>query len=350
MATSTSAGSPTSEVDEKSIAPLAVSLGDPAGIGPEVIAKAWAIRAAHRLHPFFAIGDSRSISKVWDGPTETISHPSEAVAIFDRALPVLRVDDPGEIIPGQPNLAGARCALDSVEIAVGLARSGAASAMVTGPVAKSQLYSIGFSHPGQTEFIAERCGVAAENVAMMLVGGDLRTVPITIHTPLRKVADLLSIELIVSRARTVVRGLMRDFAIPKPRLAMAGLNPHGGEGGAMGREELDIIAPAVAELRAENIDVAGPLSPDTMFHAAARAEYDAAICMYHDQALIPLKTLYFDTGVNMTMGLPVLRTSPDHGTAFGIAGRGVASPRAMIAAIALASECARARLGGAHGS
>ncbi|WP_374390529.1 4-hydroxythreonine-4-phosphate dehydrogenase PdxA, partial [Sandaracinobacter sp.] len=245
--------------------------------------------------------------------------------------------------PGKPNLAGARCALDSLEMAVGLARSGAASGLVTGPVAKAQLYAIGFTHPGQTEFVAERCGVAAENVAMMMVGPDLRTVPVTIHRPLAAVPASLSVELIVSRARTVARGLIRDFGIPRPRLAVAGLNPHAGEGGAMGREEIDIIQPAIAQLREEGMDVSGPLSPDTMFHAAARIAYDAAICMYHDQALIPLKTLHFDTGVNMTLGLPVLRTSPDHGTAFGIAGRGEANPRAMIAAIALAGQCALAR-------
>jgi 4-hydroxythreonine-4-phosphate dehydrogenase len=324
-------------------APLAVSLGDPAGVGPEVVAKTWAIRAAHRLPPFFAIGDLRSVRAVWDGPVETILHPSEALATFDRALPLLQVDDPGDIVPGEPNLAGARCALDSVEIAVGLARSGAASGLVTGPVAKAQLYAIGFSHPGQTEFIAERCGVAVENVAMMLVGPDLRTVPVTIHRPFARVVEALSTGLIVSRVRVVVRALVRDFGIRAPRLAIAGLNPHAGEGGTIGREEIDIIAPAVAELRAEGIDAVGPLSADTLFHAAARARYDAAICMYHDQALIPLKTLFFDTGVNMTVGLPVLRTAPDHGTAFGIAGRGEASPRAMIAAIALAGECAGAR-------
>lgn len=325
------------------LAPLAVSLGDPAGIGPEVIAKAWAIRAAHRLPPFFAIGDRRSVEAVWDGPIGLISHPSEATGLFETALPLLQVDDPGDIEPGKPNLAGARCALDSVEMAVGLARSGAASGLVTGPVAKSQLYAIGFRHPGQTEFVAERCGVAAENVAMMMVGPDLRTVPVTIHRPLARVAEALSTELIVSRARTVVRGLVRDFGVLRPRLAVAGLNPHAGEQGAMGREELDIIAPAIAILREEGVDVSGPWSPDTMFHAAARSAYDVAICMYHDQALIPLKTLYFDTGVNMTLGLPVLRTSPDHGTAFGIAGRGEANPRAMIAAIVLAGQCARAR-------
>lgn len=325
-------------------AALAVSLGDPAGVGPEVIAKAWAVRAAHRLPPFFAIGDRRSLEAVWGGPIEAIAHPADAMDVFERALPLLQVDDPGDILPGQPNLAGARCALDSVEMAVGLARSGAASGLVTGPVAKAQLYAIGFRHPGQTEFVAERCGVAAENVAMMMVGPDLRTVPVTIHRPLAKVPEGLTTELIVSRARTVVRGLIRDFGIAAPRLAVAGLNPHAGEGGTMGREEIDVIAPAIAQLREEGMDVSGPHSPDTMFHSAARAGYDAAICMYHDQALIPLKTLYFDTGVNMTLGLPVLRTSPDHGTAFGIAGRGEANPRAMIAAIALAGRCAQARL------
>jgi len=325
------------------LAPLAVSLGDPAGVGPEVVAKAWAIREAHRLHPFFAIGDKRSIEAVWDGPVVQIGHPGEASEVFETALPLLQVDDPGEIIPGTPNLAGARCALDSVELAVGLARAGSASGLVTGPVAKSQLYAIGFTHPGQTEFIAERCGVAAENVAMMLVGPDLRTVPITIHKPFATVVDFLTVELIVSRARVCARGLIRDFGIAEPRLAVAGLNPHAGEGGSLGREEIDIIAPAIAELRAEGLQVMGPMPPDTMFHAAARAHYDAAICMYHDQALIPLKTLYFDTGVNMTLGLPLLRTAPDHGTAFNIAGRGEATPRAMIAAIALAGQCAAAR-------
>lgn len=323
--------------------PLAVSIGDPAGIGPEVIAKAWAIRAAHRLPPFFAIGDRRSIEAVWDGPIAQIARPGDTKRLFDDALPLLQVDEPGEIIPGQPTLAGARVALDSVEMAVGLARSGAASALVTGPVAKSQLYAIGFAHPGQTEFVAERCGVAAENVAMMMAGPDLRTVPVTIHKALASVPRALTTELILSRARAVVRGLQRDFGIARPRLAIAGLNPHAGEGGAMGREEIDIIQPAIRILQEDGVDIIGPLSPDTMFHSSARTAYDAAICMYHDQALIPLKTLYFDLGVNVTLGLPVLRTAPDHGTAFNIAGRGEANPRAMIAAIALAGECARTR-------
>ena len=325
------------------IAPLAVSLGDPAGIGPEVIAKAWAIRDAHRLPVFFAIGDRRSIEAVWQGPIAQISHPGAAAGVFSEALPLLQVDEPEAVTPGRPSESGARCALDSLETAVGLARSGAASGLVTGPVSKAQLYSIGFRYPGQTEFVAERCGRAAENVAMMMVGPDLRTVPVTIHCPLAKVASSLTAELIVSRTRTTVRGLQRDFGIERPRIAIAGLNPHAGEGGRIGSEELDVIAPAIATLRARGIEVEGPFSPDAMFHAPARALYDAAICMYHDQALIPLKTLYFDLGVNVTLGLPLLRTSPDHGTAFQIAGRGEANPRAMIAAIALAGQCARTR-------
>ncbi len=325
-------------------APLAVALGDPAGIGPEVIAKAWATRAVHGLRPFFAIGDRRSIEAVWDGPIAPITRPDAAAEVFETALPLVQVDDPGDIEPGRPNLAGARCALDALELAVGLARSGAASALVTGPVSKAQLYAIGFQHPGQTEFVAERCGVAPEIVAMMMVGPDLRTVPVTIHRPLAEVPAALSTDLIVARTRVAVRGLQRDFGLASPRVAVAGLNPHAGEGGALGREEVEIIAPAVAQLRDEGIEAVGPLPPDTMFHASARRTFDVAICMYHDQALIPVKTLNFDEGVNVTLGLPVLRTAPDHGTAFDIAGTGRASPRAMIAAIRLAGECAAARL------
>lgn len=344
MASAAAVSAPRQGAADRILAPLAVALGDPAGVGPEVIAKAWSTRSVHQLQPFFAIGDRRSIEAVWDGPVATIAHPGAALAVFPDALPLLQVDDPGEITPGRPNLAGARCALDSLELAVGLARTGAASALVTGPVAKAQLYAIGFQHPGQTEFVAERCGVAADNVAMMMVGPDLRTVPVTIHRPLAEVPGAISVDLILSRVRVVVRGLQRDFAIPHPRVAVAGLNPHAGEGGAIGEEELTTILPAIEALRADGIDVTGPHAPDTLFHERMRPSYDVAICMYHDQALIPIKTLYFDEGVNMTMGIPVVRTAPDHGTAFDIAGTGVASPRAMIAAIRLAGECARARL------
>lgn len=320
-----------------------MSLGDPAGIGPEIIAKAWEAREAHALRPFFAVGDIRSVEAVWHGPVANITDPANAIACFAEALPVIAVHDTDDIVPGQPNPAGARCALDSLEYAVGLARSGAAAGVVTGPVAKAQLYEIGFVHPGQTEFIAERCGVSPGNVAMMLAGPSLRTVPITVHVPLAQVPSMLSIELILARAHTVERGLVRDFGIARPRLAFAGFNPHAGEGGAIGREEIDLLLPAIEQLRAEGIDAIGPLAADTMFHARARAAYDVALCLYHDQALIPIKTLDFDEGVNLTLGLPIIRTAPDHGTAFGIAGSNVAHPGATIAAIALAGRCAEYR-------
>ena len=326
------------------IAPLAVALGDPAGIGPEIVAKAWDARRAHALSPFFAIGDQRSLDAVWPGPVKVISSPDEAVDCFDRALPLIQIHDTGHIIPGEPDLAGARCALDSLELAAGLARSPMVGGLVTAPVAKAQLYAIGFAHPGQTEFVAERCGVSSANAVMMLAGPTLRAVPITTHIPLREVADAVSVDLIVAKARATERGLTRNFGIERPRLAIAGFNPHAGEHGALGREEIDLIIPAVEILRAEGIDIIGPLAADTMFHARAREQYDCALCLYHDQALIPLKTLHFDEGVNITLGLPIVRTAPDHGTAFAIAGRNQAHPGAMIAAIALAAEAARNRL------
>lgn len=323
--------------------PLAVALGDPAGIGPEIVAKAWEARRAEGLAPFFAVGDTRAIEAVWQGPVQRVTSPAEAMSVFDRALPLMVVDDAGEIRPGEPNLEGARCSLDSLEVATGLTRSGVAAALVTGPVAKAQLYAIGFTHPGQTEFVAERCGIAKENVVMMLAGPDLRVVPVTTHMPLREVADMVSTELIAAKARTTARELTRKFGVANPRLAFAGFNPHAGEDGALGREEIDVIAPAIAMLREEGIEAFGPMAADTMFHARARRQYDAAICLYHDQALIPLKTLYFDEGVNITLGLPIIRTAPDHGTAFNIAGKDLAHPGAMIAAIRLAAEAAERR-------
>jgi 4-hydroxythreonine-4-phosphate dehydrogenase len=324
--------------------PLAVSLGDPAGIGPEVIAKCWDNRGEFNLPPFVAIGDPRSLAAVWDGPIATIDDPREADSAFDVGLPLIQIAAAEADIPGHPSVAGAHCSLDSLELAVGLARSGSAAAVVTGPIAKEQLYAIGFAHPGQTEFVAERCGVASANVAMMLAGPTLRTVPVTTHIPLSRVADALSSALIESRGRSALRGLQRNFAIPEPRLAVAALNPHAGESGTLGREEIEIIAPAIAALAAEGWRVSGPYSADTMFHEAARARYDAALCMYHDQALIPLKALHFESGVNVTLGLPIVRTAPDHGTAFDIAGRDRADPRAMASAIRMAAECALNRL------
>jgi 4-hydroxythreonine-4-phosphate dehydrogenase len=330
--------------------PLAVAMGDPAGIGPEITAKAWNARALHSLTPFFAVGDPHSVEKVWDGPIARISDPAETAAVFADALPVLTVGDTVQVAPGAPDVESARCALQSLEVAAGLTRSGAASALVTGPVSKAQLYRIGFTYPGQTEFVAERCGVADENTVMMLAGPTLRVVPITVHVALADVPSLISQELIVAKARVTARGLHRNFGIEKPRLAFAGLNPHAGEGGAIGREEIDILMPAIEQLRAEGIDAVGPFAADTMFHARARAGYDAALCLYHDQALIPIKTLHFDDGVNTTLGLPIVRTSPDHGTAFGIAGRDEANPGAMIAAIRMAAAQAERRAEAAAGT
>ncbi|RSV18992.1 4-hydroxythreonine-4-phosphate dehydrogenase PdxA [Sphingomonas sp. ABOLG] len=326
-----------------SLAPLAVSMGDPAGVGPEVIAKAWAARSIAALPRFFAVGDARAIERVWKGPVAKINDLREVDAAFDQALPVLTVEDAGEITPGEPDADGARCALHSLELAVGLARSGAARALVTGPVSKAQLYDIGFNYPGQTEFVAERFGVARENAVMMLAGPSLRVVPMTTHVALADVPGLLSIDLIVAKARATARGLRRNFGIEKPRLAFAGLNPHAGESGALGREEIEVIEPAIAILREEGIAAVGPFAADTMFHARARSHYDAALCCYHDQALIPLKALHFDDGVNITLGLPVVRTSPDHGTAFPLAGQNQAEPGAMIAAILMAAEAAAHR-------
>ena len=323
--------------------PLAISLGDPAGIGPEVIAKCWDSRDAFGLPPFVAIGDPRSVAAIWDGPIEVIDDPRQADSAFDVGLPLIQLNAPHSDMPGHPSVAGAHCSLDSLEIAVGLTRSGSAAAVVTGPVAKEQLYSIGFQHPGQTEFVAERCGVSPGNVVIMLAGPTLRTVPVTTHLPLSEVQRHLTSALIESRGRAALRGLQRNFGIPEPRVAISGLNPHAGEGGRLGIEEVEIIEPAIAALAAEGWRVSGPHPADTMFHTRARANYDAALCMYHDQALIPIKALHFEDAVNVTLGLPIVRTAPDHGTAFDIAGQDRADPRPMAAAIRMAADNAALR-------
>jgi 4-hydroxythreonine-4-phosphate dehydrogenase len=318
-----------------------VSLGDPAGIGPEVIAKSWERRRDEEIPPFLAVGSVSAVRAVWDGPIVVVEDPHDAVGAFEEGLPILRVKTDTEVVPGRPDLEGARNSLDALEFAVGLTRSGAASALVTGPVSKVQLYAIGFVHPGQTEFIAERCGVGADLVAMMLSGPTLKVIPVTTHIPLRTVPDQLSIERIVMKGRVAIKGLQRQYGIARPRVAVAGLNPHAGEHGTLGREEVDIVVPAIERLRDEGYEVSGPHPPDIMFHARRRRNYDLALCMYHDQALIPLKTLHFDEGINATLGLPIVRTSPDHGTAFDIAGKNLADPGAMIAAIRTAGDCTR---------
>ena len=315
---------------------LAISAGDPAGIGPEIIGKAWNARKKAKLASFFAVGDMNSFASHWDGPVIRIDDPADAAAHFSKALPVIHVHDCGEVIPGQPSPAGAECALQSLELAIGCTRAGTASALVTAPVSKTQLYSVGFTHPGQTEFIAERCGISGNNAVMMLAAPDLRVVPMTTHIPLSQVLKRLDGNLIRQRIRATVKGLQRDFNIANPRIAIAGINPHAGESGNIGREEIELFMPAIEELRSEGFDITAPQSADTLFHAAARQHYDAVMCSYHDQALIPIKTLYFDEAVNITLGLPIVRTSPDHGTAFGIAGTHMAKANSMIAAIQMA--------------
>lgn len=324
--------------------PIAVSLGDPAGIGPECVTKAWLAKKSGDGPVFFAIGSRRSIEAVWLGPVKTITDPAEATSVFPHALPLFPITDDAPVAPGAPTLEGARVAYDSLEAAIGVTREGAASALVTGPIAKNLMYSIGFRQPGQTEFVAERCGIAAQNAVMMLAGPGLRVVPITTHVPLIKVPELLTRDLVIDKAVATARGLERNFGVSEPRLALAGLNPHAGENGNIGREEVDILAPAVQTLQEMGINIVGPLAADSLFTARSRTRFDAILCPTHDQALIPLKALYFDEGVNITLGLPLVRTSPDHGTAFDIAGKNIANPGAMIAAIRMAGEAARHRV------
>lgn len=280
-----------------------------------------------------------------DLPVVKIAHPDQAAHAFARGLPVLG-DEDCPAVPGTPDIAGAALALHSLARAAELATAGEVSALVTGPVAKARLAQIGFSQPGQTEFLADACGMRHAEAVMMLAGPSLRTVPLTVHEPLSAVPSLITREMIITKARIVARGLMRDFALPSPRIAITGLNPHAGEEGRMGREEIEEIAPAIALLRAEGFAVTGPHPADALFAPHERSRFDVALCMYHDQALVPIKTLDFDQGVNVTLGLPVVRTSPDHGTAFAIAGKGIASPGAMIAAIRMAGLCAANRAQG----
>ncbi|MBE1526664.1 4-hydroxythreonine-4-phosphate dehydrogenase [Sphingopyxis sp. OAS728] len=318
-------------------------MGDPAGVGPEVTARAWAARREHDLPPFVAIGDAAAIAAVWDGPVARVGDMDEVVRAFGDALPVWHLEDSGPLTPGVPTAAGATCALHALETGIGLTRNQASSALVTGSVSKYALHGIGYTHPGQTEFIAERCGVTATNAVMMLAGPTLRVVPLTVHIPLSEVPERLTIELIVAKARIVARGLKRDFGIEAPRIALAGLNPHAGESGQLGSEEERIMTPAIAQLAEDGVVVEGPFAADSLFAPAVRANYDALLCPYHDQALTPFKALHFHDGVNLTLGLPIIRTSPDHGTAFNIAGTGAADPGPTIAAIAMAAELAAAR-------
>ncbi len=329
--------------------PLALSLGDPAGVGPELIAAAWARREEAELPPFFVTGgaDVLRAAAAQRGlavPVAELFHPNEAFEHFGYALPVLAGID-GHYAPGKPDRAGAELALASLTEATELTQRGEAAALVTAPIAKALLAEVGFDFPGQTEFVAAACSYAPGDAVMMLAGPQLRTVPLTVHVALSAVPGLITPALIERKARIVVMALLRDFGIANPRIAVAALNPHAGEHGRMGCEDDEVVGPAIARLAAEGISITGPHSADGLFTAHARDSYDVALCMYHDQALIPLKTLDFDAGVNVTLGLPVVRTSPDHGTAFSIAGTGQADPGAMIAAIRMAGECAVRRFG-----
>lgn len=329
--------------------PLAISLGDPAGIGPELTVEAWARREDAGLAPFAVIGGGNILREAArtrgiELPIANISDPCETKAAFPTSLPVLGEMN-GDYRPGAPGLDGARIARASLEQATELALRGRVGAVVTAPVAKKALAATGFAFPGQTEFLAHACGLPAADAVMMLAGPHLRTVPLTVHVSLASVPQSLFPELIARRAIIVAEALSRDFGIAKPRLAIAGLNPHAGEGGAFGDEEARIIVPAIDTLKKAGIDATGPHSADALFTPRARTTYDAALCMYHDQALIPIKAIDFDEGVNVTLGLPIVRTSPDHGTAFDIAGRKIADPGALIAAIRMAGQCAARRHG-----
>jgi 4-hydroxythreonine-4-phosphate dehydrogenase len=316
-------------------------MGEPAGIGGEITLAAWR-RLAATGPTFLALDDPERLQRLAGAtPLQEIADPGEAEAVFPRALPVLALGQRVAALPGRPNGLHAAAVIASITRAVALTRAGATAAVVTNPIHKAVLYAAGFGFPGHTEFLADLAG--APLPVMMLAGPSLKVVPLTVHIPLAEVARRLDADRIVRRARIVADALRRDFGIARPRLAVAGLNPHAGEGGAMGEEEKLIIAPALTRLRAEGLAVLGPLPADTMFHARARAGYDVALCMYHDQALIPAKTLDFDEAVNVTLGLPFVRTSPDHGTALDIAGRGVARPNSLIAAIELAAVLARRR-------
>lgn len=330
---------------------LALTLGEPAGVGPEITAKAWrALKddAASTSLPFVVLGDA-ALLRAQGVPVQTVPSPAEAAAVFARALPVLDQPLPAPVQPGRPDPANAGAVADWIEQAVNLTLAGETAGVVTAPIAKAPLYAAGFRFPGHTEFIAELTAdtpyKGARGPVMMLTARDLRACLVTIHAPLAEVPELVTADRVQRTARVVHEAMRRDFGIARPRLALAGLNPHAGESGSIGLQEIEVLIPAAQALRDEGVDITDPLPADTLFHDEARARYDAHICLYHDQALIPVKTLDFWGGVNATLGLPIVRTSPDHGTGFDIAGKGVARADSLIAAIRLAGEMARARAG-----
>lgn len=331
---------------------LALTCGDPASIGGELTLKAWADRSLKGIAPFVYIGDAEHLQTTAQKlginiPIQRINKPSEAVDMFDEYLPVFHQDLPVSSELGNPDSANASSVISSIETAVKLVQNGECRAMVTNAIAKNVLYDAGFQYPGHTEFLEHLANVSGDakyKSVMMLACSQLRVVPITIHIPLMQVAQKLTGELIIKTAKIVAQDLQKYFNIDDPKMAFCGLNPHAGEAGAMGKEDAELILPAIEQLKTAGYDVVGPLPADTMFHAAARAQYDVAMGMYHDQVLIPIKTLDFDKGVNVTLGLPFIRTSPDHGTAFDIAGQGIANPSSLIAALKMAHKMANNKM------
>jgi 4-hydroxythreonine-4-phosphate dehydrogenase len=326
--------------------PLALTLGEPAGIGPDLAIQLWRRRTELKLPAFYLIGDPEFITRRArllgvNVALKTVT-PMQASESFPRALPVVPLDGNSvTAAPGKPDASSAPAAIASIRRAVSDVLEGNAAAIVTNPVAKNVLYRSGFAEPGHTEFLARLVQEATGRTlrpVMMLWSPELAVVPVTIHLPLRDVVTGLTVELVAETGRIAARDLTARFGISRPRIAVAGLNPHAGEEGALGEEDGTIVAPAVKQLQAEGIDAVGPLPADTLFHERARATYDVALCMYHDQALIPIKTLAFDHAVNVTLGLPFVRTSPDHGTAFDIAGKGTADPSSLVAALTLAAR------------
>ncbi|MBL8782934.1 MAG: 4-hydroxythreonine-4-phosphate dehydrogenase PdxA [Alphaproteobacteria bacterium] len=332
--------------DRPRLRPLALTMGEPAGIAGEIVVKVWHAPDGRPIPRFAVIGDPdwlraeahriKSHSHVVE-----VSSLDEAAARFHEGVPVLPLRLATRAAPGKPDGRNAQAVIGAIEMAVSLARRGEASGVVTNPIHKATLYDAGFTFPGHTEYLASLCGGATP--VMMLAIEGLRVVPVTVHLSLAQAVRALSSEAIVAAAAITHQALIKDFGIASPRLAVAALNPHAGENGAMGDEEKTVIGPALAQLRARGIDAVGPLPADTLFHAGARKRFDAAICMYHDQALIPLKTLDFAGGVNVTLGLPIVRTSPDHGTAFDIAGQDRADPTSLLAALRMAERIAMQR-------
>lgn len=343
---------------QSTAAPLALTMGDPAGIGAEIAIRAWAGRAGRPSAPFVFYGDPallehRARLLGLRAGVEEVGEPAQARAIFERAIPVMPVTLATPSRPGEPDPDNAPAVIAAIDRAVEDVARGRARALVTCPIAKSVLYAAGFRHPGHTEYLAHLAARhwpgQSYHPVMMLACEQLRVVPVTIHVPLKDVPRLLTQELLSETIRITWEGLRHQFGIAAPRIAVTGLNPHAGEGGSIGSEDAEIIMPAVRALRQEGLAVSGPHPADTLFHAAARRAYDAAVCMYHDQALIPIKTLAFDEGVNLTLGLPFVRTSPDHGTAFDIAARGIANPASLIEALTLAETLSAPRAQAAAG-